>query len=333
MNVVAAAMRNYAPELELPWSDALEEDKRFWRVLGLLLLPAVLLSITIPLVSLPEPKREELERLPPQLARVVIEQKELPPPPPPVEEKKPEEKPVEEKKPEPKPAEEKKPEPKPVPKPPESQPAKLQRAVEQAKQSGVLQFADDLADMRDALDVSDVKTASTNPVTRSTGGAAQVERSFITSGAQARSGGVNTSALSRDTGGVALGGRETTAVASKMTDVSAAAAETRAGAAASSREKPFRGDQAIRQKMEEAKGRIFGIYNRALRENPSLQGKVTFKLVIEPNGSVSSAQVVSSELQDPELERKLLAAIRGIQFGTSDVLQTTLNYSFEFLPF
>jgi outer membrane biosynthesis protein TonB len=313
------------PNLELPWSSSQEEDKRFWRVLSALCVPLLILSIAIPFIPLPEPKREELEQLPPQLARVVIEKKELPkPPPPPPEEKKPEEK-----KPEPKP-EEKKPEPKPPePKKPEPEPVKLQKAIEQAKQSGVLQFADDLADMRDALDVSDVKTPSAN-ITRATADAAQVERNFISSGAQAKSGGVNTSALSRDTGGVALSGRETTVVESKLEEVSAAAAGNRQR---QTREKAFRGDQSIRQKMDEAKGRIDGIYNRALRENPTLQGKVVFKLVIEPSGAVSSAQVVSSELNDADLERKLLAAVRGINFGASDVLQTTLNYSFDFLPY
>lgn len=314
------------PNLELPWSSSQQEDKRFWRVLGALCVPLLILSIAIPFIPLPEPKREELEQLPPQLARVVLEKKELPkpPPPPPPEEKKPEEK-----KPEAKP-EEKKPEPKPPePKKPEPEPVKLQKAIEQAKQSGVLQFADDLADMRDALDVSDVKTPSAN-ITRATADAAQVERNFISSGAQAKSGGVNTSALSRDTGGVALSGRETTVVESKLEEVSAAAADNRQQ---QTREKAFRGDQSIRQKMEEAKGRIFGIYNRALRENPTLQGKVVFKLVIEPNGAVSSAQIVSSELNDADLERKLLAAVRGINFGGSDVLQTTLNYSFDFLPY
>lgn len=324
--MVTAALRHLSFDLELPWSSSIADDRRYWRLLGVLCVPLLLLSIAIPLIPVPEPKREELEQLPPQLARVVLEKKELPkpPPPPPPEEKKPEEK-----KPEPKP-EEKKPEPKPEqPKPPQPEPVKLQKAIEQAKQSGVLQFADDLADMRDALDVSDVKTPSAN-ITRANAEAAQVERNFISSGAKAKSGGVNVAALSRDTGGVALSGRDTTVVESKLESVSAAAADNRQQ---QSREKAFRGDQSIRQKMEEAKGRIFGIYNRALRENPSLQGKVTFKLVIEPNGSVSSAQVVSSELNDPELERKLLAAIRGIQFGTSDVLQTTLNYSFDFLPY
>lgn len=314
------------PNLELPWSSTQQDDKRYWRVLMALLVPFLILSIVIPLINVPEPKREELEKLPPQLAKVVLKKKELPPPPPPPPPK--EEKKPEEKKPEPKPVE-KKPEPKPVEKKPEPDPIKLKQAQEQAKKSGVLQFADDLADMRDALDVSEVKPASQN-ITRAKADAAKVERNFINSGAKAKSGGVNTAALSRDTGGAALSGKETTVVESKLEDVSAAAVAAREQSA---RDKSYRGDQAIRQKMDEAKGRIFSIYNRALRKNPTLQGTVMFKLVIEPDGTVSDAKIVSSELNDADLERKLLAAIRFINFGSSDVLQTTLNYSFDFLPY
>lgn len=216
-----------------------------------------------------------------------------------------------------------------MPKRPEPKPAELEKAQEQAKKSGVLQFADDLADMRDALDVSEVKNTS-QQVTRAKADAAQVERDFISSGAKTKSGGVNTAALSRDTGGAALAGKETTAVESQLEQVSAAAAQSREQA---SRDTSYRSDQAIRQQMEQAKGRIFSIYNRALRQNPTLQGTVMFKLVIEPDGSVSDAEILSSELNDADLERKLLAAVRFINFGNANVLQTTLNYSFDFLPY
>lgn len=315
------------PNLELPWSSLEQDNKRYWRILGLLLVPFLVLALVIPLIDVPAPDREELERLPPQLAKVVLQKKELPkpPPPPPPEEPKPEEK-----KPEPKP-EEKKPEPNPEPKKPEPEPepVKLKQAQEQAKRSGVLQFADDLAAMRDSVDVSDVKNSS-KEITRAKAEATAVERDFISSGAKAKSGGVNTAALSRDTGGTALAGKETRAVESQLEEVSAAAEETRTQA---NRDKSYRGDQAIRQKMEEAKGRIFSIYNRALRKDPTLQGSVMFKLVIEPDGSVSDAKIISSELNDEDLERRLLAAIRFINFGAANVLQTTLDYSFDFLPY
>lgn len=316
------------PNLELPWSTAQYDDPKFWRVFGILLIPFLVLSIGIPLITVPELKREELEKLPPQLARIVMEKKELPKPPPPPpkpkEEKKPEPKP--EKKPEPKP--EKKPEPKPEKKP-EPEPIKIKKAQEQAKKAGVLAMQDDLAAMREAFDISDVKTPSKD-IVRAKGEATQVDRNLISSGAKAKSGGVNVAKLSRDTGGVALSGKETTVVDSKLEEVTQAAAEARKTV---TRGKTFRGDQIIRQKMDEAKGRIFAIYNRALRRTPTLQGKVMFELVIEPDGSVSKAKILSSELNDPDLERKLLAAIRFINFGSSDVLQTTLNYSFDFLPY
>lgn len=316
------------PNLQLPWSSSEEDDRRFWRVLGILLVPFLVIAIAIPFIKVPEPEREELERLPPQLARIVMEKKELPKPPPPKpkEEKKPEPK---EEKPEPK-KEEKKPEPKPKPeKKPEPEPVKIQQAKERAKKSGVLAMQDELSAMREAFDISDVKKPAQN-ISTAKAEAAKVDRNLISSGAKAKSGGVDVAALSRDTGGVALSGKETTVVDSKLEEVTEAAEKAREVAI---REKTYRGDKAIRQKMEEAKSRIFAIYNRALRKNPTLQGKVMFKLIIEPNGSVSDAEIVSSDLNDPDLERKLLAAVRFIDFGASDVLQTTLNYSFDFLPY
>lgn len=316
-----------APNLELPWTSANQDDRAFWRIFGILLVPFLVLAIAIPLITLPEPKREELEKLPPQLARIVMKKKELPPPPPPKpKEKKPEPK-KEEKKPEPK-KEEKKPKPKPKPKKVEPKPIEVKQAQERAKKSGVLAMQDDLAAMRDAFDISEVKKPQ--QITKAKAEAAKVDRSVISSGAKAKSGGVDVAKLSRDTGGVAVSGKETTNVDSKLKTATEAAQRKRETA---SREKTYRGDQEIRQKMEEAKGRIFAIYNRALRKNPTLQGKVNFKLVIEPDGSVSKAEIVSSELNDPALEKKLLAAVRFINFGAADVLQTTLNYSFDFLPY
>jgi TonB family protein len=96
---------------------------------------------------------------------------------------------------------------------------------------------------------------------------------------------------------------------------------------------PGRSDESVRKIFDQNKGAVFAIYNRALRKDPSLQGKVTVRLVIEPNGTVSSAKLVSSALNSPALERKLLARIRLINFGAEPVARTTVNYSFDFLPF
>lgn len=317
-----------APNLALPWSSELEDNKRYWKIFFGLFIPFVVLGFVIAKVNLPQQTREERAKLPPQLARLVIEKKELPKPPPPPPPKPKEDKP----KPEPeKPKEE--PKEKPKPKEPEPKkapdPVKLQKAQETAKKSGVLQFADDLSAMRDSLDVSDVKTQQ---VTRAQGQAAAVNRKLINSGAQTMSGGVNTAALSTDTGGAALSGRETTVVDSKLAAVSEAAQKARA-AEAEGVGKSSRSKVAMNQVIDANKASIFGLYQRALDEDPTLEGKVVFELVIEPDGRVSSVKIVSSDLGDKALERKLKARLNSINFGASNVERTTLRHTFNFLPY
>lgn len=316
-------LRFSSPNLELPWSSAVEDDKRFRRILLLVFIPFLLISLIIPFITLLEPEREELEKLPPQLARLVVEQEPPAAPPPRVVEEQPtEEAPAQEPEPEAAPPE---PAPEVAPEPP---PARLQQAREEAQRSGVLQFADQLAGMRDSISRVDVNTSDDN-LSQGNTEAAQVDRNIVGSDATARSGGINTDDYSRDTGSVALSGKEETAVQSQMADATAAAEGARERA---SRDKGYRSAEEIRRQIDAARGRIYNIYNRALRSDPMLQGKVEFKLVIEPNGSVSHAEIINSELNDEDLERRLLAAVRFIDFGAADVLQTTLNYTFDFLP-
>ena len=326
--------------LELPWSSSVDDDKRYNKILLVLIAILFVVSVIVTVIKVPELARAEKEKLPPQLARVVLEKQELPPPkpvePPKPEEKKPEEKKPEEKKPEPKPEEkpvEVKPEPKPVEKPKEASKTPPKAAVERAREqaeSRVSQFKDDLAEMREMMQTSAVETAATT-VTNSTGEAAQVDRAMITSGAKVASGGINTAAMSRDTGGVALSGRETTKVKSGLAEPGkkAAAATTSnsdgAGGAA-------RSEEEIRKIMEQHKGAIYSIYNRALRQNPALQGKMVVKIVIDPNGRIVEASLVSSELGDPALESKILQRIKLVTFPASNVARTTLNQTFDFLP-
>lgn len=319
---------------QLPWSSAAADDQRFNKILLGSFALLLVLSLVVTLTKVPEISRAEKAKLPPQLARVVLEKKELPPPKP-VEPPKPEEK-----KPEPKP-EEKKPEPvkkapEPVVKPAVQKPVvpksqeRLEQAREQAANAGVMQFKDDLAEMRDMLQTSAVETAATT-VTNSTGEAAQVDRAMITSGAKTASGGINTAALSRDTGGVALSGRETTQVKSTLAEAGKKSATATAGNT-NTASGAGRSEEEIRKIMEQHKGAIYSIYNRALRQNAALEGKMVVKLVIDPSGKVVEASLVSSELDDSDLEGKILQRIRLIRFPAASVARTTINQTFDFLP-
>jgi hypothetical protein len=75
------------------------------------------------------------------------------------------------------------------------------------------------------------------------------------------------------------------------------------------------------------------MYRRALRADPSIEGKLTVKLVIEPSGALSLVELIDSELASPELEAKLLSRIRLIDFGSARVTRTELEYAYNFLPF
>jgi hypothetical protein len=84
--------------------------------------------------------------------------------------------------------------------------------------------------------------------------------------------------------------------------------------------------------LDQHKGAIYQLYNRALRQNPTLEGKITIKLEIDHLGKVVEAAIVSSELKDAELESAILRRVRMITFPPSNVSGTTINQTFDFLP-
>ena len=315
---MTAMMMARAPELQLPWESTATDDARYRKILRNLLSAVVAFAILVPFLPVEELTREKQEQLPPHLARVVMEKKVLPPPPPPP---KPVEKKVE------KPVE-KKPEPKPEPKPKEPPPPpvdKIEEARKVAAVSGVLAFQDALADMRDSVDVDSLADTG---MSRGKAEAAKVERSIIAGAAKGGSGGIQTGNLSRDTGGPALSGRETTKV---ETTIAANAADH--GDSSASAQLGGRSDESIRRIMDRNKGAIFAIYNRALRKDPTLAGKLVFEMEIDSNGAVSSLELISSELADDALTKKILARIRMIRFDADKVVATRVNYSFDFLPY
>ena len=87
----------------LPWSIGEDEARRLRRLVSGSLLIILLFGLVIPWLPVPEVERAELEELPPQLARIVMEKPTPVIPPPPKVEPKPEPEEKLEPKPEPKP--------------------------------------------------------------------------------------------------------------------------------------------------------------------------------------------------------------------------------------
>jgi protein TonB len=312
-------------ELQLPWESSTEEDSRYRRILRNMLSAFIAFSLLVPWLPVEELTREQQVAVPPHLARVILEKKELPKPVP--VQAKPRPKPKPKLKEKPKPVVKKaaaKPKPKAKAKPKPKPQDRVAQARKVAAVSGVLAFQDSLADMRDSLDVDSLNNTR---VSRGQADAVKVERSIITSSAKSSSGGIQTAQLSRDTGGPALSGRETTSVESTIAskyEGESDNASARAGG---------RSDESIRRVMDKNKGGIFAVYNRALRKDATLQGKLVFEMVIDAAGAIAELKLLSSELANDRLTRKILARIRMIQFGQQEVIATRVNYSFDFLPY
>jgi len=305
-------------EYELPWTAGGDQEKRFRRLLVVVVLICLLLSAVWPFIPVTEPDPFDVEEIPPRIAQLLLEEKPLPPPPPPVREEEPEPETVE---PEPEQVAEKEPEPEPEPQPVVD---RQEQAREEA-QAALMPFADDLADLVD----KDIRVADDRPLSAAVGQAERNERSMITSKVGTASGGINTASMSRNTGGTNIAGRNTTKVASPVAGIGqAGGGASRSGSSG----KASRSREEIELVFDKNKGAIFALYNRALRQDPSLEGKLVLRLTISPNGQVTMCEVVSSELGDEELERKLVQRVKLFRFEARDVEAITTTKPIDFFP-
>jgi protein TonB len=218
------------------------------------------------------------------------------------------------------------PAPEPAPEPePEPEPV-VDREVEalEEAQAALMPFAEDLADLVD----KQLQVADDRPLTASVGGAERNERSMITSSAGTASGGINTAAMSRNTGGTSIAGRNTTRVASPVAGIGDPGGASRSGSSG----RASRSREEIELVFDKNKGAIFALYNRALRQDPSLEGKLVLRLTIAPNGQVTMCEVISSELDDEELERKLVQRVKLFRFDAKDVEAITTTKPIDFFP-
>jgi len=307
---------------ELPWDVDPEERDRFrkmWRTaLGIVLL----FSIAMPWLPVPERPLDVPPPIPPRIAQLVLERAIPPPPPPPP--------------PQPERAETRpKPDTKPVPKP-ESDLARTQKARRKAAQAGLLPFVDQLSDLRDQFDVKkeDLKPLAS---AKGDGDTPRAERALITARTGTLTGGINTAGVSRGfgSGTGTLDGHGTTRMQVPFGGSGSGNALAGGGdnvSRSGGGKKASRSQEEIELVFDRNKAAIYALYNRALRDNPALLGKVVFELTIAPWGEVTDCHIVSSELKDAELERKLIARIRMFRFADKDVEAMTTTKPIEFFP-
>ena len=290
--------------------DENKQDKLFSRVLIVLLSLYLFFGVLVPMMDRVELPREIKEQVPVQLTRVLLQKQEkIKETPPPVieEELKPEDK-VEE---------------------PVKEPVKTKREVakEKAKTSGLAAMKDDLFSLRQAFIVKPNKGAL---IKEKVVEAKTVKRKLLAAKANEQSQNIASAKTKKTVLSDELSTHNTQTV--RLAEEEVLASSMGEGAEAEISLTNVRSEMKLRQTLEANKSRLYSLYNRALRKNPFLKGKVLFEIEIQPNGGVSKVTIQSSELEDKALERRLKTILRSIDFGVEDVAIISTVWAIEFLP-
>jgi len=292
-----ATMNYFWHDPVLPWSET-DNDQRFKKILRVSLLVAIILGVMIPYLPAPKPEIKRLEQVSPRLAKLIIEKQKQKPIIPKVK-------------------------PRIVKKKISRKAAAIKKkAIKKAQQSGLLAMKSELAALQNAFDMSSLNDST--PLSKADTSRTTSTRTSVEKSARKGSGGINTSSLSSKTGGEGIAGRQRSVVSSDI------GTGGRGGQRESSRN--TRAEEEIALVFEKNKGAIFSLYNRALRKDPTLQGKVVLELSISPSGKVTKCRIISSELNDPSLERKLVARVKLFRFSAKQVKSITVTYPIDFLP-
>jgi len=295
----------------LPWTGLHEEDRRFRRILLQTLLILLAAGAITPYIRIPQPDFGAAEDLPPRRVRLLPMQA-LPVPPPAPEPAAPAVKEAAE---------------------PQTQPGSAPVTPhvsprEKAASSGVLALSDSLARLLSNTPDTGIETGPDEVTSQGRAETAQTSllTTNVTRGSSGIEGGVaNQSVLG--TGG--LPGR----LASRQGSGSGAARLPGTGRAATSPSGRTRSEEEIQEVLDRNKGAMYTLYNRELRKNAALQGKLVLSITIAPAGNVTRCEILSSELGAASLEQRLVALIRRIDFGNKPGVPAVITkVPIEFLP-
>ncbi len=337
----------YRP-MVMPWTKEAESERRFRRAVFVALLLCFTLGAVFRWVSVPIPDRKvAVVEIPERLAKLVKKEPPKPAPPPKTVAKKEEEpKPKDETKPA---AEKPKPQKDAKPKPKQTTVASKKgggkkAARKKAERVGVLAFKSSFADLMEETPIAKLGTeARIKKTSPRVAGQAVAQRSLVAIQATGgTSGGIGMARVSRNVGsgnGNGLGGAGIGRGGSRgngagFADVDSSIADVQeSDRPLSDGPGPGRTDEEIQIVFDRYKATLYRIYNRELRKDPTLRGKILLRISIETNGAVSMCKVESTDLASPELVAKIVARIERFNFGAKEgVPAITILYPIDFLP-
>ncbi|HEX5109562.1 MAG TPA: AgmX/PglI C-terminal domain-containing protein, partial [Vicinamibacterales bacterium] len=187
---------------------------------------------------------------------------------------------------------------------------------------GILAFRDQFASLTRARNTprlgADARYGAADDVGRASSG------SNLTTNTPGSSGGINVDSLNRRVGGGGGGGQGGSGGGGGggMQGVQVGrATSTIAGPGGDDRPKARGGmgasrtDEEIQIVFDRYKASFYRLYNRELRNNPTLQGQMVLRLTIEPDGSVSMCELKSTNMEAPDLASQVVDRVKTINFG------------------
>jgi TonB family protein len=304
----------YRP-MAMPWTDQADDKRRFRKTVGIALLVLLCLGVVVKLWVFPVEKEPEVVEIPKQLVKLVETQHPKPPPPMEIPPEKEQELAKESGK---------------------ATNTEKQHARAKAMKSGVLAFKEGFSDlMGDSKSLRLGADASINTKGQLAVGPGVGSRSLVVAQAQAGgSGGINSASISRGAGvgggrgGNGLGGVAFTRVQSGVADM-----KGQSDRPLSDGPGPSRTDEEIQIVFDRYKASLYRMYQHELRSDPTLRGKMVLRITIEPNGSVSSCTIQSSDLASATLKNEVVERVKKFNFGAKDgVSRITILYPIDFLP-
>ena len=222
----------------------------------------------------------------------------------------------------------------------------VEQQQQRAGSAGILAFKEKLASLaQDKLAPrlgADARYGAADDVGRSS------SPSLLTTSMQGSSGGINVASLNRRVGGggggggggngrggwgggSGSGGGGTAPVGRATSPIASINGSERPKAR--SGPGPARTDEEIQIVFDRNKASFYRLYNRELRNDPSLKGQMVLKLTIEPDGSVSMCVLQSSDMNAPDLGAQVVNRVKTINFGAKEGVQAvTIVYPIDFLP-
>lgn len=313
-------MKTYQ-QLATKWFPDNEDNSTFLVIVLVTVVVLSAMTLFISTIDTPEKERTLKRDIPERVAKFIDQRKKPTPPPP-------------------KPIEPPKPPPKPKPKVAREKPLdkekkplteQQQKARDKAQNSGILAIASELTDLMDTSSIDASVSKSIKSVGKNAKTAVNRNENSLTEGVGQGSGGVGEKTVGQAIGSTAISQQELAQIHSGIGKRDRTDADNQKAITRSSNGRT-RSEEELSVVFDQNKAKLYREYNRARQKNIALKGRLIIELTISAQGKVTSARIVSSELGDPRLERKILARVKGFKFKARDVEPITVTYPIEFVP-